>query len=305
MRSLGCGIGFCVVVLFPLFLQAEPGVESPSITAENQAPAVEGATDAPWTYAEFTRAAEASGRNMKMSEKTFESVQARKERALERIQKYLEGKFGTADAEVMAAFAEVPREYFHYNYEAKYSEASVAYEDTAKPWGIGYGSVLSDYLGQAYMTQLAEPDANDVVLEIGTGSGFQSSLLSRIVKEVYTVEIIKPVGEGVTTAITALNYGNVHVRVGDGFFGWPEVEGGFDIIMVTCAASYVPPALLEQLKPGGRLLIPVGPPIRGRQVLYVYTKDEEGKIHSRRDTGVYFIPMQGAIAKSKPAPTVQ
>ena len=87
-----------------------------------------------------------------------------------------------------------------------------------------------------------------------------------------------------------LGYDNVHTRVGDGYFGWPEVEGGFDIIIVTCAAQYAPPDLFKQMKPGGRMIIPDRPAVQEGQILYVYTKDEEGKIHSRRDVGVYFIP---------------
>ncbi len=91
--------------------------------------------------------------------------------------------------------------------------------------------------------------------------------------------------------------------MGDGYFGWPEVKDGFDIIIVTCAATFAPPELFRQLKPGGRLIIPIGQPFKRGQVLFVYTKDAEGKIHSKRDVGVYFIPMTGAIQKNQPAPT--
>jgi protein-L-isoaspartate(D-aspartate) O-methyltransferase len=273
----------------------EPAPESASVASTESMPSIP--TD--WTYARYEELMQTTERKSNTTEATWDAVRKRKEKALERIKKYLEGKFTTADEEVMAAFATVPREYFHFNYEAKYSSAGNAYEADAKPWGVGYGSALSDYLGQAYMTQLADPKPGEVALEIGTGSGFQSSLLSRICDQVYTIEIIEPLGNQVTKVIAALGYDNVHVKVGDGYFGWPEVEGGFDIIMVTCAARYVPPALLEQLKPGGRLLIPVGPPIRGRQVLFVYTKDEEGRVKSRRDTGVYFIPMTGAMLEEK------
>ena len=140
-----------------------------------------------------------------------------------------------------------------------------------------------------------------MTLEIGTGSGFQSALLSRIVKQAYSIEIIEPLGKAVSQIFAPLGYGNVHTRVGDGYYGWPEVQGGFDIIIVTCAAQYAPPDLFKQMKPGGRLVIPIGQPFKRGQVLYVYTKDGEGKIHSKRDMGVFFIPMTGAIAKT-PAP---
>ena len=256
----------------------------------------------PWTLERYTKVVDATGRKMTMSADTFEAVQKRKVQALAKIEKYLTQRLGSAETSVMEAFKEVPRECFHYNYEGKVSLASSAYESDPKPWGIGYGSALSDYLGQAYMTQLAQPKPGEVALEIGTGSGFQSALLSRICKEVYSIEIIKPLGTAVGKVLQDAEYSNVHTKVGDGYFGWPEVEGGFDIIMVTCAAQHVPPALLEQLKPSGRLLIPVGPPMRGKQVLFVYTKDADGKVHSRRDLGVYFIPMTGAmLEKKKPA----
>ena len=98
-----------------------------------------------------------------------------------------------------------------------------------------------------------------------------------------------------------LGYSNVQTRVGDGYFGWPEVTGGFDIIIVTCAAQYAPPDLFKQLKPGGRMIIPIGQPFKRGQVLFVYTKDADGKIHSKRDVGVFFIPMTGAMMQ-RPAP---
>ena len=291
----------------PIFLVALLGLGPfAAIAAENETSQQPAETAQPaateWTFERYNALAEATGRKMTMSQGTFDSVQKRKGPAIARIEKYLASHFGAADARVVEAFRTLPREYFHYNYEGKYSTAASAYETDAKPWGIGYGSALSDYLGQAYMTQLSNPQPDDVVLEIGTGSGYQSSLLSRLVKEVYTIEIIKPLGEAVAEAIKAGGYDNVHQKVGDGYYGWPEVEGGFDIIMVTCAALYVPPALLEQLKPGtGRLIIPVGPAIKGKQILYVYTKDAEGKVHSKRDVGVYFIPMTGAM-QEKPKP---
>ena len=119
-----------------------------------------------------------------------------------------------------------------------------AYEMPAQEWKIGYGSVLTDYIMQAYMTAKARPKPTDVSLEVGTGSGFQSSILSRIVKKAYTIEIITSLGDKVKNIFAPLGFDNVESRVGDGFFGWPEVEGGFDIILVTAQAPFVPPALL-------------------------------------------------------------
>jgi len=139
------------------------------------------------------------------------------------------------------------------------------------------------------------------VLEIGTGSGFQSSLLSRIVKKAYTIEIITALGDMVMNIFTPLGLSNVDSRVGDGFFGWPEVEGGFDIILVTAQAPFVPPALLAQLKKGGRMIIPIGQPWKP-QFLYIYTKDAQGKVHSQRDVSTLFIPMTGQIQTPPPRP---
>ncbi len=260
------------------------------------APAI-AATPKVWNRQAFEAAMAASGRPTKISEAAFNAVQARKPAAMNRIRAYLTSRFGAADPRVLSAFEQIPREYYHYNYAQHASMASVAYEEGPKPWALGYGSALSDYLGQAYMTQAAKPGPNDVTLEVGTGSGFQSSLLSRIVKHAYSIEIIEPLGKGVGRIFAPLGYSNITTRIGDGYYGWPEVAGGFDIIMVTCVAQYVPPALFKQLKPGGRLIIPIGQPFKRGQVLYIYTKDAAGKVHSRRDVGVFFIPMTGAMQK--------
>jgi protein-L-isoaspartate(D-aspartate) O-methyltransferase len=251
-----------------------------------------------WNREAYEQAMQRSGRQVSLTDAQFEAIQSRKPAAMKRIESYLQAHLGSADPRVMTAFQAVPREYFHYLYSEHRATPGEAYEDTPKPWALGYGSALSDYLGQAYMTQIAKPGPDDTTLEIGTGSGFQSALLSRIVKQAYSIEIIEPLGKAVSRIFAPLGYGNVHTRGGDGYFGWPEVQGGFDIIIVTCAAQYAPPELFKQMKPGGRLIIPIGQPFKRGQVLYVYTKDEEGKTHSRRDMGVFFIPMTGAVMKN-------
>jgi protein-L-isoaspartate(D-aspartate) O-methyltransferase len=256
-----------------------------------------------WSRAAYETAMRDSGRPVSLTDAQFDAIQRRKAAVLKRIEAYLTERLGRADPAVMAAFEAVPREYFHYLYSDKRATPGDAYEDTPKPWGLGYGSALSDYLGQAYMTQICQPKPGDVTLEIGTGSGFQSALLSRIVAQAYSIEIIEPLGKAVARIFAPLGYTNVHTRVGDGYFGWPEVKDGFDIIIVTCAATFAPPELFRQMKPGGRMIIPIGQPFKRGQVLYVYTKDAEGKIHSKRDVGVYFIPMTGAIQKNQPAAT--
>ncbi len=242
-----------------------------------------------------------SGRPVDLTQAQFDAIQARKPAAIAKIQTYLKERLGAADPAVIRAFEAVPREYYHYNYADHRALSGEAYESDPKPWALGYGSALSDYLGQAYMTQVCKPAAGDTTLEIGTGSGFQSSLLSRIVKQAYSIEIIEPLGHAVAKLWAPLGYENIESRVGDGYFGWPEVKAGFDIIIVTCAAQYTPPELFKQLKPGGRMVIPIGQPFKRGQVLYVYTKDAEGKVHSKRDVGVFFIPMTGAMM-NRPRP---
>ncbi len=253
-----------------------------------------------WTKSAFEQAMKESGRPVSLPAAPFDAIQKRKPAAMQRIAAYLKERLGSADPAVMAAFEAVPREYYHYDYPDRRAMPGDAYEDNPKPWALGYGSALSDYLGQAYMTQICKPKPGEITLEVGTGSGFQSSLLSRIVDKSYSIEIIEPLGKAVGKIFAPLGYDNVHSKVGDGYYGWPEVEGGFDIVIVTCAATFAPPDLFKQLKPGGRMIIPIGQPFKRGQVLYVYTKDAEGKIHSKRDIGVFFIPMTGAIAKNQP-----
>jgi protein-L-isoaspartate(D-aspartate) O-methyltransferase len=254
-----------------------------------------------WTRDAYEAAMSRSGRHVSLTDAQFDAIQARKPAALRMIEQYLKSHLGSADPAVMKAFATVPREYFHYLYEEHRATPGDAYESSPKPWALGYGSALSDYLGQAYMTQVCQPKPGDLTLEIGTGSGFQSAILSRIVAHSRSIEIIKPLGEAVDKIWKPLGYDNVEGRVGDGYYGWPEVSDGFDIIIVTCAAQYVPPKLIAQLKPGGRMIIPIGQPFKRGQFLYVFTKDNDGKIRSRRDVGVFFIPMTGAMMKN-PAP---
>ncbi len=251
----------------------------------------------PWDKAAFQAAMAQSGRPVSLSDAQFAAIQARKPAAMKMIESYLKMRLGAADPLVLAAFQAMPREYYHYNYVEHRSTCGDAYDNPAKPWALGYGSALSDYLGQAYMSQVCAPKPGDVSLEIGTGSGFQSSLLSRIVDSSYSIEIIEPLGKAVKKIFAPLGYDNVTTRVGDGYYGWPEQKAGFDIIIVTCAAQYAPPALFAQLKPGGRMIIPIGQPFKQGQVLYVYHKDAAGKIHSRRDMGVFFIPMTGTMMK--------
>jgi protein-L-isoaspartate(D-aspartate) O-methyltransferase len=307
------GLGYLVFILLNNTSKATNqtiNVESPSTASVNETPKSEDdiaikavdASKSDWTFEKYQAVMQESDRKPGIDADTFLEIQKRKLVASQIVDTYLTERLGNTDPAVLRAFNEVPREYFQYHYQNDSSFASVAYETPAekvKPWAIGWGSALSDYLGQTYMTQITKPTANDVALEIGTGSGYQSALLSRIVKKMYSIEIIKPLGEAVSKIYKPLGYDNIETKVGDGFYGWPEVEGGFDIIIVTAAAQYVPPALIEQLKPNGRMVIPVGQPFKKGQVLYVYTKDADGRVHSRKDVGVYFIPFTGAIQNTK------
>jgi len=258
-----------------------------------------------WNYDAYSQAMAASGRQMgAMDQSSFDAMDARKAAVLESIRGMLVRSFGRANPAVMKAFSEIPREYYMYDYEKDQNLGPFAYETPFREWKIGYGSVLTDYNMQAYMTARARPKPTDVSLEVGTGSGFQSSILSRIVKHAYTIEIITALGDRVKNIFAPLGLDNVDARVGDGFYGWPEVQGGFDIILVTAQAPFVPPELLRQLKPGGRMIIPIGQPWKP-QYLYVFTKDADGKVHSVRDVATLFIPMTGTIQTPPPRPHPQ
>ena len=141
------------------------------------------------------------------------------------------------------------------------------------------------------MTDLLEPEPGDVVLEVGTGSGYQAAVLSGLVATVYSIEIIEPLAEQAADRLQGLGYDNVVTRLGDGYYGWPE-HAPFDAIIVTAAASHVPPPLIEQLKPGGRMVIPVGARF-ATQYLLLLEKSDDGEIRSRQIAAVRFVPLTG------------
>jgi protein-L-isoaspartate(D-aspartate) O-methyltransferase len=143
------------------------------------------------------------------------------------------------------------------------------------------------------MTEALRLDPNAVVLEIGTGSGYQAAVCAEIAREVYTIEIVEPLAASAAERLERLGYGNVHVRTGDGYFGWPD-EGPFDAIIGTAAAGEIPPPLLEQLKPGGRMILPVTGEF-GLQHLILLAKDEQGQLHRENILPVRFVPMTGRI----------
>ncbi len=160
-----------------------------------------------------------------------------------------------------------------------------------RPLPIGYGQTISQPYIVALMTELLRLDEGDVVLEVGTGSGYQAAILGPLVDQVYTVEIVEPLGRAARARLARLGYTNVEVRVADGYYGWSE-HAPFDAIVVTAVASHVPRPLLDQLKPGGRLVIPVG----GRfltQQLVVVEKDAAGALTTRQVIPVAFVPLTG------------
>jgi protein-L-isoaspartate(D-aspartate) O-methyltransferase len=185
------------------------------------------------------------------------------------------------DPRVVNALARVPRHMF-----VPADVRAYAYENTPLP--IGNDQTISQPYIVALMTELAELDADAVVLEIGTGSGYQAAVLAEIAREVYTIEIIEPLGRRASEVLAGLGYDNVTVRIGDGYAGWPE-RAPFDAILVTAAPEEVPPPLIEQLKPGGRLVIPVGAEDT-TQILRVLRKDSAGQLTTTDVLPVLFVP---------------
>lgn len=194
------------------------------------------------------------------------------------------------DPNVIAAMRTVPRHAF-----VRRSDLGRAYADHPLP--IGLGQTISQPFIVAYMTEVLKLDPNSKVLEVGTGSGYQAAVCAEIAQEVYTIEILEKLAKSAKERLKKLGYHNVFVKAADGYFGWEE-KGPFDAIIVTCAAGFVPPPLVEQLKPGGRMILPRGSPY-GSQWLVLVTKDKQGRLSSRRLMGVRFVPMTGRIMKSK------
>ena len=191
---------------------------------------------------------------------------------------------GITNARVLEAMRKVPRHRF-----VPEPLIPQAYED--RPLPIGYGQTISQPFIVAYMTDMLRLSANDTVLEIGTGSGYQAAILGELVKEVYTIEIVEALAMQSTRLLADLGYRNVHVRHGNGYLGWPEAAP-FDKIIVTAAPDHVPPALVDQLKAGGQMVLPVGPMGQDEQVMTVVRKTDRG-VTTERTLPVRFVPMVG------------
>ena len=188
------------------------------------------------------------------------------------------------DPRVMAAMGRVPRHLF-----VPPELESLAYEN--RPLPIGYGQTISQPYIVALMTDLLAPEPDDVAFELGTGSSYQAAVLAELVAEVYTMEIVPPLAASATERLAALGYDNVTVRAGDGYHGWPA-HAPFDIVVVTAAASHVPPPLIAQLRPGGRMVIPVGSPFLTQHLLLI-EKGADGTVTSRQILPVIFVPLTG------------
>ena len=189
---------------------------------------------------------------------------------------------GISDSATLAAMRAVPRHEF-----VPADQRPYAYEDTPLP--IGHEQTISQPVVVAFMTQLVRPRAGMRVLEVGTGSGYQAAVLAETGARVWTIEIFRALAEEAQARLARLGYRGVTVRHGDGYAGWPE-EAPFDAIVVTAGADSIPPALIEQLAPGGRLVMPVGDPALDQELVLV-EKDADGRVASRRLLPVRFVPL--------------
>jgi protein-L-isoaspartate(D-aspartate) O-methyltransferase len=188
------------------------------------------------------------------------------------------------DPRVLRAMATVPRHVL-----VPEALRSAAYEN--RPLPIGHGQTISQPYIVALMTDLLRLQPGDRVLEIGTGSGYQAAVLAELGMQVYSIEIIEPLGELARTNLARLGYDDVEVRIGDGYYGWEE-QAPFDAIIVTAAASHIPPPLIRQLRPGGHMIIPVGSRFLVQQLVLV-DKDEDEEVTTRQVLPVRFVPLTG------------
>ena len=192
------------------------------------------------------------------------------------------------DPAVLKTMGTVPRHLF-----VPAGQRGGAYQD--RPLPIGHGQTISQPFIVALMTDLINARPGDTILEIGTGSGYQAAVLSPLAAKVYSIEIIPDLGKGAAARLAALRFDNVEVKVDDGYYGWPE-HAPFDGIVVTAAASHVPPPLVEQLAEGGRMVIPVGGPF-ATQFLMLVEKRRDGAVTTRQLLPVSFVPLRGGPSR--------
>jgi len=216
----------------------------------------------------------------------FDAQRAEMVRQIELETMMISGETGIAelDRRVLEAMGEVPRHAF-------VPEALRDYAYAPHPLPVTRDQNIAAPLLVALMTHLVAPGADDVVFETGTGAGYHAAVLSLLAAKVYSVEVEEPLADRAARILKDLGYDNVAVQAGDGYFGWPE-KGPFDAMVIKEAIDHVPPPLLQQLKPGGRMVIPLGP-ARGPQYLTLVTRDQGGQLHQRRVLPVRFSPLQG------------
>lgn len=218
------------------------------------------------------------GRTAPLAAQTRNSLAAERQRM---VTEFIAAE-GVTNPRVLASMNAVPRHAFVPG-ELK----RLAYYDQALP--IGHKQTISPPFIVAYMTEMIDPQPTDNVLEIGTGSGYQAAVLSGLVKDVYTIEIVEPLGKRAATTLELLDYKNVHCRIGDGYLGWAE-HAPFDKIIVTCSPENIPAPLVEQLKEGGKMIIPLGE--RYQQVFHLLEK-KAGKLETKKLIPTLFVPMTG------------
>ena len=192
------------------------------------------------------------------------------------------GNRGVKDSATLAALRKVPRHSF-----VPTDQVANAYED--RPLAIGYGQTISQPYIVGYMTEIIKPKAGQKVLEIGTGSGYQAAVLAEIVSKVYTIEIVEELGKQATIRLKNLGYKNIETKTADGYHGWKE-HAPFDAIVVTAAAEFIPPPLKEQLKDGGRMIIPVGSPYMTQQLMLIEKTGKSYRTTSKMP--VRFVPFK-------------
>ena len=189
---------------------------------------------------------------------------------------------GIADERVLAAMRRVPRDQF-----VPLDQRPHAYED--RPLPIGEGQTISQPYIVAFMTELLEIEEGEKVLEIGTGSGYQAAMLTEFTPHVFTIEIVEPLARAAADRLKKRGYQTIKTKTADGYWGWKE-HAPFDAVIVTCAADHIPPALIEQLKPTGKMCIPVGGPLQIQNLMLI-SKDKNGTITSRSLMPVRFVPL--------------
>lgn len=190
---------------------------------------------------------------------------------------------GVSDARVLEAMRTVPRHRF-----VRQADSEDAYGDFPLP--IGCGQTISQPYIVAYMCELARLSTSDRVLDVGTGSGYNAAVMAQIVDSVYSIEIVPELALGAAETLKELHYDNIRIRSGDGYFGWPE-EAPFDAIVVTAAAHHIPPALVDQMAEGGRMVIPLGEPFETQELVLVEKQDNQ--IEASSMLAVRFVPLTG------------